>query len=230
MKCTSLLNRKARPVHLAVSILAAIAVGCSSTKSNEKPKSDHVSLRGWIGGQYEKVDNMPQELRKTQKAGLLLTELSSQSPMGVAGLKAGDLVLELNHQPVCSLRKFYKTVDATPPGTVLPMKAWHEGQVGEYSVRTGRETYVSEGSFAFALPPFVEGLDLWPDPGFSLAILGYQPEWPQYRKELESPRELYYKKCDPKDYRTVDKGWRAWLVIFKAEASKSIRSQEILEQ
>jgi len=229
MKCTSLLNRKARSVNLAVSLFAAIVAGCSSTKSNEKPKSDHARFRGWVGGQYEKVDSMPEELQKTQKAGLLLTQLTGQSPMSVAGLKAGDLILELNHQPVSSLSKFYKTVDATPPGTVLAMKVWHEGQVGEYSVRAGREMYVSEGIFAIALPPFVEGLDLWPDPGFSLAMLGYQPEWQQYRKELESPRELYCKKCDPKNYRTIDKGWRAWLVIFKAEAKKIIRSQEILQ-
>lgn len=205
------------------------APGCSSTKPEQNPKSDSVHFRGWVGGQYEEAQTMPEDLRKTKTSAILITQLYPQTPMTAAGLNAGDLILEINQQPVSSVRKFYQIVDAAQPGTVLSMKAWHDGQLGDYTVRVGRESFVSDGTFAIALPPFVEGLDLWPDPGFSLAVLGYQRDWPRDRKELQSPRELYYKKCDSKGYATVDKGWRAWLVIFKAEASKRIRSQEMVQ-
>src|SRR5438309_1226544 len=64
--------------------------------------------------------------------------------------------------------------------------------------------------------------------GFSLGIVGFKPEPVFQRKELSSAEERYFKSCDPKNYESVDEGWRAWLVIMQAETNKRIKSQEIV--
>src|SRR6266478_2050825 len=155
--------------------------------------------RGWIGGEYYAFSIFPAGLQHTPKSALLVTALNTNTPAALAGLNEGDLILELDHQPAVGLRKFHQTIDRTDTGT-----------------------------FAIGFPGFFYGVKLWSSAGFSLGVLGYEPEPVSDRKDLSSAEARYFMNCDPKKYHPSDEGWKAWLVIMQASTQKTIRSQEIV--
>ncbi len=162
--------------------------------------------------------------RATDVKALLVTALGTNTPARLASLGEGDLILELNHQPATRLRSFYRTIDRSKPGTLLPVKTWHDGQTVECQVPVGRETYELNVSFGAGLS--FPALWLWPDSGFSLAVLGYEPESLDTRMDLASAREKFLKSCDQKNYCAAEDGWSAWLAILRVGTQKLIRSQE----
>jgi len=207
---------------LLLGAVAIILTGCSSPK----PKEAADRHRGWIGGQYQVVKQFPPEFKHPPKAALLITALRTNTPAQLAGLGEGDLILELNHQPATRLRTFYRTIDRSEPGTLLPVKAWRDGRTNEFQVPVGRETYARTAILGIRLPPKSAALDLWPNPDFSLVVLGYETESLDSRLDLGSASERYFKRCDPKNYLGKDEDWSVWLAILWADVSKQIRSQE----
>jgi membrane-associated protease RseP (regulator of RpoE activity) len=207
---------------------ALILVGCSSAK----PKPAPVHERGWIGGNYEVVTQFPRTFTNAPKAAVLITALNTNTPASLAGLHAGDLILEINHRSAKRLRPFYRTIDRSRPGTLLPVKIWHGGHSTERDILVGKETYNLNGIFAVGLPGFFHRPQLWPlaapSAGFSVGVAGYRPARASKRKELTSAEERYFKSCDPKHYQPTDPGWQAWLVIMQAQTDQRVRSQEVV--
>src|SRR5438046_4982917 len=87
--------------------LALLATGCASNKVAQQ--------RGWVGGELlvakrpswripgndpQVVPALPKQLESKQKAGIFVSEVYSNTPLAVAGLRAGDLILAVNQQPV----------------------------------------------------------------------------------------------------------------------------------
>src|SRR5262245_16415045 len=87
--------------------LLLLAAGCAT----KQPKENPPARRGWVGGQYRLAEK-PRQLGTKgaieafpgavadQKTGVLVTVLSSNTPAALAGLREGDLILEINHAPV----------------------------------------------------------------------------------------------------------------------------------
>jgi membrane-associated protease RseP (regulator of RpoE activity) len=217
-----------KTIPLLLSVLALVIPDSSSAKPKEKP----IHERGWVGGEYEVVTVFPAGFTNPPKAAILITSLNSNTPASLAGLSEGDLILELNHQPATKLRNLRRTIDQSKPGTLLPVKVWHEGQTAEHNIGVGRETYNNGGVFAIGLPGFFHAVKLWPftpiHAGLSLGVVGFTTEPVSHRRELGSAEEKYFKSCDPKNYQPVDDNWRGWLVIMQAETNKRIRSQELV--
>lgn len=214
---------------LATAFALMIAEGASA-----KPKEEPVHQRGWIGGEYRVVTEFPAAFSNAPKVAILVTRLSTNTPASLGGINEGDLLLELNHAPIKKLTALRRSIDASQPGTLLPIKLWRDGEVLEREVRVGRETYTHNGIFAFGVPGFFHAVKLWPfsigTSGLSVGVAGFKPEPQDHRKELSSAEETYFKKCDPKNYQAVDSGWTAWLVVFQAETTKRIRAQEVVPQ
>lgn len=214
-------------------ILTVFFAGCAGNKP-QKPAL--VAQRGWIGGNYkpvhvpgffvprEGIGAFPSSI-KTQKAAVLIISLATNTPAWVSGLHEGDLPLELDHKPVASLQNFRHEIDRRPPGALLPVRYYREGQITNCNVFVGRELFRKQGTLAIVLPPVTDALKLWPDPGFSLIVLGYKPN-PGCRKELASVQEQFAHSCDPKGYQSQDEDWRAWLAIFCLSKETCILSQE----
>jgi hypothetical protein len=205
------------------SALAGLVSGCSSTK----PKEPATHQRGWIGGEYKVVRVFPAGLKPSQESALLVTHLNTNTPAALGGLAEGDLILELNQQPATKLNNFRRTIDGTEPGKSVAIKAWRNGQTVESKVRVGRETFTNNGTLALGLPGYFHELRLWPTAGFSLGVLGYEPEPVADRKELSSAEERYFMNCNPKSYQVSDEGWKVWVVVMQAWTHKTIRSQEV---
>ena len=208
---------------LFLSLLAFVLAGCVSEKG--KP----VLGRGWIGGDYVLArrntawmrlcsspgvtGTLPKSLSDSQRAAIEITALATNTPAGMAGLQKGDLVLELNQKPVTSLRAFRHSIDRSTPGTLLAIKAYRNGQLAEYQVRVGREKYRNGGVFLIVAPTTVHRWDLWPNPGFSLVCVGFEPN-PGLRHELGKTREVY------------DESWSAYLGFIELSHGKHVISQE----
>src|SRR5581483_1583224 len=180
-----------RVCFLLLCLPAVLLTGCSTTKpkSQVKPETEEIHQRGWIGGKFklarkttagdlffgsrdEFISTFPRGLASSNRAGILITALSSNTPARQAGLRQGDLILACNHQPVTTVKAFFQLIDRTEPGASLPIAAWREGQIFECNVSVGRETFRNWGIFSvgFALPhlPELGPRDLIPTPGFNL--------------------------------------------------------------
>ncbi len=228
---------------LALTFIVPFA-GCSTAGSKSKPvtaKPEATHERGWIGGKYDlasrrwfapehAVHTIPPALTNSYQDALLVTDLGSNSPIRLAGLQEGDLILEVNHKPVTKLQDFRRVVDHAEPGTVLPLTTWHDGQTNVYEVPVGRETYKTTGNFSITLNlPFtlrLGELDILPDPDFSLLALGLQHDHRDPHPDLRSVKADYLNKYSGSKYEPYERDWRAWLVIFHLERGKTIVSQE----
>lgn len=231
---------------LALCLLAVALAGCSTTKPKPaaKPEAATYHERGWIGGKFDLAEKkhtwlgfpsdppMPKDPAVTNRAGLLITSLSTNTPASQAGLQAGDLILALNHQPVTTEKAFRKLVDAAKPGSPLSISAWRSGRTFDCDVAVGRELYERTAMFCISFPFYkyddLGYFDLWPDPGFSLGfVLGFEPSDDE-RAELHSPKNEYRRAATGRDFTRSDKDWDAWLVFFSMQVSKTIHSQDIV--
>jgi hypothetical protein len=224
---------------LSLSLIAAVMAGCAGDKAKSKPQAARGHERGWIGGEYELASRphifpvdlaLPASLPSSNHAGLLITALSTNTPAWDAGLRESDLVVDLDHQPVTTMKAYRKVVDRSPPGTNLTATIWREGKTLDCDIVVGREKFTKNVSFGLGLP-FYGGtdlgrLDLWPNPGFSLGfIIGFEP-YSEYREELWSPKGNYYRALTGTNYTSNDTDWSAWLVILWSTQGRTIHSQE----
>lgn len=208
---------------LVIGALTLLLAGCAS----EKPKP--VSQRGWIGGEYALarpstfllamsgppgvVGSFPASLQQTQKAAILVTKLNTNTPASAAGLRKDDLILELNHHPVTRLQDFRHIIDRSEPGTSLAVKACRDGRIMEFNTPVGREKFRKGGNLLIVFPTVVHRWDLWPNPGFSLVMLGFETN-PGLRHELGKDRDK------------LDDEWTAFLGFVEVTSGRRILSQE----
>ncbi len=223
--------------------LALLATGCASNKIAQQ--------RGWIGGEFlvakrpswrisggdpQVVPALPKQLEGKQKAGIFVSEVYSNTPLAVAGLRAGDLILAVNQQPVEKLSAFHQLIDACKPGSTVSLNVFRDGEAQDRKVTVGRETYKNWHDFAIAIG--ISGtlvVDLIPNPDFSLIALGYSRN--QQRGELHSPRNEFIRQINgvnqnqsTNDVGTINgESWRTWLAIFSVGGYKSILSQEMVD-
>ena len=241
------------PCLARIELLACVMAlsGCASTpKEKSEAKAKPIHERGWVGGYYQKVkpgrsaadlllgddDTIyayPAALKLSQSAAILTTGLATNTPAYRAGLRAGDLILELGHQKVTDLPDFWRIVTQTPPGAALAVKAYRAGQTKDYTIVAGREKYYEEGTFMIGFPGYIESFHLIPTrtaPRFSLVALGYEVN-DDPPANLDSTVQRYYYECNPKYARQAhNDDWSCWLAIFRVTKGKNIVAQETVAQ
>jgi membrane-associated protease RseP (regulator of RpoE activity) len=217
---------------LVLTALAALLPGCAGKKEEAR-----VFQRGWVGGEYtqahaaklfspgDTINTFPEPLRQTQKAGLLIVALSTNAPASLAGLQPGDLVVQLDHKPITRLQEFRRVVDRTEPGTYLPVTVYRHGEFVVRNVRVGRETFRKQGALGLGLITY--NLNFGMNPGFSLFVLGYQPN-PGHRTELGSVQQTFERSCRPGSEPVSERDWTAWALVLEISKGKLILSQEIV--
>ncbi|HEY3913633.1 MAG TPA: PDZ domain-containing protein [Verrucomicrobiae bacterium] len=224
-------------------ILACVLVlaGCAS-----QPKEKAIQQRGWIGGSYKRAaahlsvpnrifsgdDSMycfPSKIPSSQKAGILTTAVATNTPAFDAGLRAGDLILEADGEPMTELHDFLNIVTATQPGGALTVKAYRKGKTMDFNMTTGREKYREAGNLTIGLPGFFGPLRLVPTSNvreFSLVAVGYKRN-DNSPFEFGDVKEQYRRDCHPKDKpQGYDEDWKFWLAIMQITKGKTILAQE----
>ncbi len=217
-------------------LMVVMLAGCCTAPREAKPDAKVLRERGWIGGQYEAVGQvrhargmgyagpLPKPLRDQYRRGVLLTALGSNAPARLAGLREGDLILELNHHAISNGNFFFDTIDHASPGSPLSVTAWRDGQTVECDVTVGREKWKSWGTVT-VLPAIIGPLDLWPNPGFSLIVAGYEQGHPE-RHEIDGVRNRYALKYGMGEVNPIEVDWWSWLAVVSVQKGKTIVSQE----
>ncbi len=86
--------------------------------------------RGWLGVGLQPVI-LPEEQRSSvgREAGLMVVSLASNSPAALAGRRQGDILLDLNGQPVTQLRAVRAALDEGRVGQVVAVRLLRAGIV-----------------------------------------------------------------------------------------------------
>jgi Do/DeqQ family serine protease len=84
-------------------------------------------LRGWLG--VDARDLTPDGLEAQGGVeGVLVTRVFPNGPASLAGLRAGDIVTQVNAQPVSTWQELLNEVARLPPGTSVQLRATRGGE------------------------------------------------------------------------------------------------------
>jgi serine protease Do len=95
-------------------------------------------VRGYLGIHIESVSPALQKSFGLQSAnGAIVGDVSADGPSAKAGLKRGDVITELNGQPVEDSQSLRLRISQTAPGTQVQLKAIRDGQPKSFTVTLG---------------------------------------------------------------------------------------------
>lgn len=139
--------------------------------------------RGWLGVSVQPLTgDLAQGLEVSEDKGALVGDVTSGSPADEAGLKSGDVVLEMNGTPVDDPRDLAWMTSQQDPGETAKLKIWRDGEettrsvtLGKLSDHTARASGMSESDLAKATARTM---------GVKLA-----PSQPQVLEQFDLPRD-----------------------------------------
>jgi len=130
-------------------------VGFAIPMSMAKPVMDQILahgkvVRGYLGVH---IQDFSPELAKSfnfnQSGGVLIGDVTPNTPAASAGLKKGDVIVKLNGQAVNDNNDLRNTISQMAPGTTVKLDIWREGKTQDYNVTLGElptEKAAAEGS------------------------------------------------------------------------------------
>tara|TARA_B100000579_G_scaffold322130_1_gene271847 strand:+ start:129 stop:1535 length:1407 start_codon:yes stop_codon:yes gene_type:complete len=81
--------------------------------------------RGWLGVRIQFVSEEIAEVEKLDRPrGALVASVAENSPSDKAGIKAGDIILEFDGQPIDQMKELPKIVAETDVGKKVKVKVW----------------------------------------------------------------------------------------------------------
>lgn len=94
--------------------------------------------RGWLGVYIQPVDaTMAKALKMESPRGVVVAEVSKDSPAEKAGIKEGDVILAVDNSPVESPDQLSMRIAATAPGTEVTLTVLHKGTKRQVAVKLG---------------------------------------------------------------------------------------------
>jgi serine protease Do len=107
----------------------AFAIPANTVRSVVAQLRDHGSVtRGWIGVQIQPVTaEIADSLNLKSTGGALVAEPQAGSPAEKAGIKAGDIITQVNGNPVRDARELARTIGSMPPNTSVRLSVLRNG-------------------------------------------------------------------------------------------------------
>jgi len=95
--------------------------------------------RGWLGVIIQDMDaELAKSFRlKSDVKGVIVADVSKDSPAEKAGFKEGDIVLEMNGASVTDVAELRNKVSMTPPGHELSFLLYRDGKRIPVTVKVG---------------------------------------------------------------------------------------------
>jgi len=184
--------------------------------------SEGTVTRGWLGVEIQRLSpELAKSFGLEGKRGALVADiLGEDSPAAKAGLKAGDIIVELNGVPVDSNTHLVHLVADIHPGDTVHLKYYRDGKLAATKVTVAKRT-VEE---AFVAPP----RDLQGEKG-RLGISG-QNLTPQLASELHATSKagVVLVEVDP-DGPAEDAGLRRGDILIEANR-QPIRTVDDLQR
>ena len=115
----------------------AIPISMARTVADQLRKTGKV-VRGYMGFYGEDVTpEMAQSLGLQRAQGAIIDQVERGSPAAEAGLQPGDVVLEMNGNPIGTYMDFRNAIAALRPGTAVQLLVWRDGKTAEQTVTLG---------------------------------------------------------------------------------------------
>ena len=110
-----------------VGIAFAIPASLASNVVDSLIQNGSVS-RGWLGIQIQPVtDDIAESVGLEDASGALVSEAQANGPALDAGIRAGDIVTEVNGRTVASPRELARMIGGIDPGTEVELTVWRNG-------------------------------------------------------------------------------------------------------
>lgn len=94
--------------------------------------------RGYLGVFLQEIDKeMSEALGLEKSEGVLISDVTKDSPAEKAGLKQGDIIVEYNGTPVKTLSSFRNDISLLEPGVTLSLKILREGKKESFKIQLG---------------------------------------------------------------------------------------------
>ena len=112
----------------------AIPINLAANVMHEIENKGKVT-RGYLGAGVQEVDaNLAKAFHLPENTGVALTEIQSDTPASRAGLKSGDVVVELNGNPVKDVNLFRFKIAELGPGGKANLKVYRDGKSMDFTV------------------------------------------------------------------------------------------------
>jgi S1-C subfamily serine protease len=94
---------------------------------------------GWLGVRIDEIteDNV-QDYGLDAPRGVGIEGVLPGQPAAQAGIRAKDVVLEIDGRAIANPRELQRVIATTPVGTPVRFSLWRDGQAQELSVTVGR--------------------------------------------------------------------------------------------
>ena len=94
--------------------------------------------RGWLGVRIQTVtEEIAESLGLDEPKGALIASVTADGPAQAGGLKAGDIILELNSQKIKDMRSLPRIVAEHEIGSTAKVKYWRDGKESKADVVIG---------------------------------------------------------------------------------------------
>lgn len=154
-------------------------------------------VRGWLGILIQGIDeNLAKALNVPPGGGILVTDVPENSPAAKAGIKPGDILLEINGRKVQSVAQLRNEIASRAPGAEVKMLISREGkkinipvvlgELPDQPLKPARQENIFD-KLGFTLQPLdaqlAAALGLDPDEK-GLVVTDISPNSPAYRSSL----------------------------------------------
>jgi len=94
--------------------------------------------RGYLGIVPQDVTpEIAKAFGASEPTGALVGDVSPNTPASRAGLEKGDIILDLNGQPVADSNQVRMSISMMAPGSLVNLKVWRDGAARQITVKLG---------------------------------------------------------------------------------------------
>ncbi len=112
----------------------SVGIGFAIPSNLAKPVINQIikygrTRRGWLGVRVQKVtEEIAESLGLEQPTGALIASVNTDGPAHIAGLKAGDIILEINDQKIQEMKSLPRIVAENDINTTATIKFWRDNK------------------------------------------------------------------------------------------------------
>jgi serine protease Do len=131
---SQIFTRSGGSIGLSFAIPIAVAIDVV-----EQLKQNGEVVRGWLGVGIQEVDrNLAESFGLDRPMGALISQVEPGGPADHAGVRIGDVVVELDGKPINESADLPHVVGLVRPGTEVELRLIREGKPKQVTVKVGK--------------------------------------------------------------------------------------------
>jgi serine protease Do len=115
----------------------AIPINLARNVMNQLVEHGKVT-RGYLGVHIQDVSPaLAKQFGLTEGGGVLISDVSPDTPAAKAGIKSGDIIQDVNGQPVSAANQLQVQISQMAPGSTVRLKIWRDNKSQDVSITLG---------------------------------------------------------------------------------------------